>query len=144
VSVSVRRAAGDDDVQAAIALRTEVFVAEQGVAPEEEIDGRDGEALHLLAFDEGGLVGTCRLLFGDDGRMKLGRMAVRRERRGQGIAALLLQRADAEALAAGASRIVLGAQLPAVGVYERAGYERRGEVFLEAGIEHVWMEKAVG
>jgi predicted GNAT family N-acyltransferase len=144
VSVHVRRGRDESDVQASLALRTEVFVAEQGVAPEEEVDDRDGEALHLLAFDGAELVGTCRLLFDDGERVKLGRMAVRRERRGQGIAALLLDQADAEARKAGAARIVLGAQLPAVSVYERAGYERRGEVFLEAGIEHVWMEKALG
>ena len=64
MSVHVRRASGEADVQAAIGLRTEVFVVEQGVAPEEEIDGRDAEALHLLAFDGDDLVGTCRLLLG--------------------------------------------------------------------------------
>jgi predicted GNAT family N-acyltransferase len=142
VSVSVRLASGERDVDAAIALRAQVFVEEQGVAPEEEIDGRDGEALHLLALDGDELVGTCRLVIAED-RVKLGRMAVRRERRGEGIAALLLQHADDEAGRSGARLIALAAQLPAVGVYERAGYERRGEVFVEAGIEHVWMEKAV-
>ena len=129
-------------MQAAIGLRTEVFVVEQGVAPEEETDGRDAEALHLLAFDGDDLVGTCRLLLGE-GRIKLGRMAVRRDRRGEGVAGLLLEQTDREAERAGANVIVLGAQLPAVAVYERAGYTRRGEVFLDAGIEHVWMEKAL-
>ena len=142
MSVSVRRARSEADVQAAIALRTDVFVVEQGVAPEEEFDGRDGDALHLLAVDGDEIIGTCRLLLGEE-RVKLGRMVVRRERRGEGVAALLLEQADREGELAGARVIVLGAQLSAVKVYERAGYECRGDVFLDAGIEHVWMEKAL-
>jgi ElaA protein len=130
VSIEVRRAR---------ALRRAVFVGEQGVALEEELDGRDGEALHLVAVDGGGsVVGTCRLL-AEGPVVKLGRMAVAREARGQGIGARLLELADAETPAA--ERIVLAAQLPAIPLYERAGYVRRGDVFLDAGIEHVRMEK---
>lgn len=139
--VTVRRAGGEADVAQAIALRTAVFVDEQGVAPEEELDGRDDEARHLVAVTPAGaVVGTCRLLV-DGEKVKLGRMAVAREHRGTGIAGLLLDAADAEARALGGRRIVLGAQLPAIGIYERAGYAARGDVFLDAGIEHRWMEK---
>ena len=82
--VTVRRARDAGEIEQAIALRTAVFVGEQGVAPEEEIDGRDGEALHLVASaGDGPIVGTCRLL-ADGERVKLGRMAVARERRGAG------------------------------------------------------------
>ena len=142
MSVTVRRAESAAEVDAAIALRAAGFVGEQGVAPEEEVDGRDGDALHLVAVDDSRVVGTCRLI-ADGERMKLGRMAVDRARRGEGIAALLLSATDREAELAGARRIVLGAQVPAVGVYERAGYTAHGEVFLDAGIEHVWMEKTL-
>lgn len=137
----VRRANGAGEVARALELRHKVFVDEQGVAPEEEIDGRDDEALHLVAVDQAGrVVGTCRLL--QDGTVvKLGRMAVARAARGQGIGARLLELADAEA-PPGTERIVLAAQLPAVALYERAGYRRQGEIFLDAGIEHVRMEKA--
>lgn len=141
--IAVRRACDAGEVVQAIALRTAVFVGEQGVSPDEEIDGRDDDALHLVASAaDGRVVGTCRLL-ADGERVKLGRMAVARERRGQGIAQLLLAAADREAVELGGRRIVLGAQLAAVGVYERAGYVARGEVFIDAGIEHVWMEKAL-
>lgn len=141
MSIDVRRASGPDEVERALELRREVFVGEQGVAPEEEIDGRDGEALHLVAVDaRGRVVGTCRLL-ADGSVVRLGRMAVAREARGQGIGARLLELADAEA-APDAERIVLAAQLPAIPLYERAGYARNGEVFLDAGIEHVRMEKS--
>jgi ElaA protein len=139
--LTVRRARDAGEVARAIELRTAVFVGEQGVSPEEELDGRDGEALHLVAVTAGGTIaGTCRLL-ADGERVKLGRMAVARERRGAGIAGLLLAAADDEARALGARRIVLASQLAAIGVYERAGYAARGDVFVEAGIEHRWMEK---
>ncbi len=137
----VRRASGPDEVAAAIALRAAVFVDEQGVPLEEDLDGRDGEALHLVAVaDDGTVVGTCRLLT-DGTTLKLGRMAVAPAARRRGLGLRLLELADAEAGASGAERTVLAAQLTALGLYERAGYAARGGVFLDAGIEHVWMEK---
>jgi predicted GNAT family N-acyltransferase len=141
VTVTVRRAQGPEEIADAIALRSAVFVGEQGVPPEEDVDGRDGEALHLVAVDEdGAVVGTCRLLL-DGPTLKLGRMAVAASARRQGIGLRLLDLADAQATSAGARRIVLGAQVSAVPLYERAGYTTRSDVFLDAGIEHVWMEK---
>jgi predicted GNAT family N-acyltransferase len=138
--IEVRAAAGPPEVWAALDLRREVFVDEQGVALEEDRDGRDDAALHLVAFDGGELIGTCRLLL-DGGRVKLGRMVVKAAARGRGIAGLLLAEADARARDLGATTIVLGAQLTATGVYARAGYERYGDVFEDAGIDHVMMRR---
>ena len=125
-------------MQAALALRTEVFVGEQGVAPDEEIDGRDDEALHLLACDDDELVGTCRLLFGDDGRAKLGRMAVRRDAAGAGEVrgALLLEtgrltptRAALEALGRRGPRSCSATTAAGRGRFTvAAGYERQADV----------------
>ena len=141
MTVTVRPAQGPEEIAAAIALRSAVFVDEQGVPPEEDVDGRDGEALHLVAVDaDGTVVGTCRLLT-DGPTLKLGRMAVAASARRQGIGLRLLDLADAEAANAGSERIVLGAQVSAVPLYEQAGYATRSPVFLDAGIEHVWMEK---
>lgn len=141
MTVVVRRAAGPPEVAAAIALRAAVFVDEQGVPLEEELDGRDGEALHLVAVgDDGTVVGTCRLLT-DGTTLKLGRMAVAPAARRGGIGLRLLQLADTQAAGCGAERTVLAAQLSALPLYERAGYTARGDVFPDAGIEHVWMEK---
>lgn len=139
----VRRIRDEEELRAALALRTEVFVGEQGVTVEEEIDGRDAEALHLVAVEDGAVVGTCRLLAYEDGAMKLGRMAVARAARGRGIASAIIAEAEAEARAAGAPRMVLDAQIAAQSLYARAGYVARGERFLDAGIEHVRMEKAL-
>jgi predicted GNAT family N-acyltransferase len=138
----VRTARDEDELAAALALRHAVFVLEQGVPVEEEQDGRDGEALQLVALDGPRLIGTCRVLE-HAGAAKLGRMAVAAEQRGRGVASLLLDEAEARARARGASRMVLDAQIGAQSFYERAGYVARGERFLDAGIEHVRMEKAL-
>ena len=135
----VRPARDQSEVDAALALRYDVFCIEQGVSLEDERDGRDDEALHLVAVD-GGVVATCRLL-AEGPEVKLGRMAVAPSHRGRRLAAALLVEADVRARELGARRIVLAAQLSAQAVYERAGYAPYGDVFLDAGIEHVMMGK---
>ncbi|MDX6722563.1 MAG: hypothetical protein QOD73_967 [Solirubrobacteraceae bacterium] len=137
--IEVRPARHHSEVAAALAVRHEVFCVEQGVGLADERDGRDGrdgEALHLVALEDGVVVGTCRLVLAGT-TVKLGRMAVARSHRGLGLARALLGEADRQARALGAGRIALGAQLTAQALYERAGYAAYGEVFLDAGIEHV-------
>ena len=140
MSVEVRRIAGAAEYDAALDLRHRVFCVEQGVPKREEIDGRDGEAIHLVALLEGEVVGTCRMLFA--GRtVQFSRLAVDPGVRREGIATALLREADREARTSGSQRIVLHAQTYAQALYTRAGYEPRGRMFVEAGIEHVAMEK---
>ena len=138
--IDVRPARDQAEIDAALALRYDVFCIEQGVTLADERDGRDDEALHLVAVDGGVVVATCRLL-ADRAEVKLGRMAVAPSHRGRRLAAALLVEADARARELGARRIVLAAQLSAQAVYERAGYAPYGDVFLDAGIEHVMMER---
>jgi predicted GNAT family N-acyltransferase len=138
----VRPARDQAEVDAALALRYEVFCVEQGVSLAEERDGRDGEALHLVVVEDGEVIGTCRLL-SEGSEVKLGRMAVAPAHRGRGLAAELLVEADARARELHAQRIALAAQLGARVLYERAGYASYGDVFLDAGIEHVMMGKAL-
>jgi predicted GNAT family N-acyltransferase len=129
-------------MDALLELRHRVFCIEQGVPKREEIDGRDGDAVHLVALrsEDGSVVGTCRLLF-IDRTVQLSRLAVDADARRQGIATALLHEADREAAAARARRIVLHAQTYARNLYAADGYEPRGRTFVEAGIEHVAMEK---
>ena len=127
-------------MSAALELRERVFAGEQGVDRAADRDGRDHEALHLVALDGGNVVGTCRLVF-DGSRARLGRLAVTRSRRREGIGAALLAEADRRAREAGARRIELHAQLPARDLYLRDGYADQGRVFVEEGIEHVAMAK---
>jgi predicted GNAT family N-acyltransferase len=140
--IEVRPARDQSEIDAALALRYEVFCNEQGVSLEEERDGRDGEALHLVVVDDGEVVGTCRLLLVGS-EVKLGRMAVAASHRGRGLAAELLVEADVRSRELRAERIALAAQLTAQSLYERAGYAPYGDVFLDAGIEHVMMGKAL-
>ena len=138
--VELRWARDGAEVQQAIEVRRRVFIDEQGVPVEEELDGRDAEALHLLALDpgDGHTIGTLRLLL--DGELaKVGRVAVDRDWRRRGIAARMLDLALAEAVARGARRARLASQLDAVALYERAGFAVQSDVFEEAGIPHVWM-----
>ena len=138
----VRPTRSQAEVDAAMELRRVVFCEEQGVPLEAERDGRDHEAVHLVALDGERVVGTCRLLT-DQGAARLGRMAVAADRRGAGVGGALLREADRAAVAAGTRLIHLHAQARARRVYDRAGYEVRGEPFIEEGIEHVAMEKQV-
>jgi predicted GNAT family N-acyltransferase len=136
----VRRIGGEQEMTAALALRHEVFCVEQGVPMQEELDGRDSEGLHLVAVSNGDLLATCRLLFVGP-TVQFSRLAVRQRERRRGIATALLALADDESRAGGARRLVLHAQTYARALYEAAGYEPRGRIFMEAGIEHVAMEK---
>jgi predicted GNAT family N-acyltransferase len=138
--VEVRQARSEDEVEAALALRSQVFCQEQGVSFEADQDGRDPEATHIVAVDEGSVIGTCRLLFRGP-VARLGRLAVQAERRGDGVAAAILREADRVAAEAGAETIALHAQTYAEALYKSAGYEEYGPTFVEEGIEHVAMEK---
>jgi predicted GNAT family N-acyltransferase len=141
--MEVRRSAGAAELEAALELRHRVFCVEQGVPKAEEIDGRDDEALHLVAIGEDGrVIGTCRLLFADR-TLQFSRLAVEPAARRSGIATQLLREAEREARAYGSRRIVLHAQTYARDLYLLAGYEERGRTFVEAGIEHVAMEKRI-
>ena len=138
--MEVREARTDEEVGAALALRSRVFCEEQGVSFEADQDGRDPEATHIVAIDDGAVIGTCRLLF--RGQVaRLGRLAVERDRRGDGVGAQILREADRVAGGSGAESIALHAQTYALALYEAAGYRGYGPTFVEEGIEHVAMEK---
>ncbi|MGH2874166.1 MAG: GNAT family N-acetyltransferase [Solirubrobacteraceae bacterium] len=138
----VRRARGQEELDAALALRHDVFCVEQGVPMREELDGRDGEGVHLVAVADGRVLATCRLLFVGP-TVQFSRLAVRHDARRAGIATALLREADVEARAGRARRLVLHAQTYARALYEAAGYRPRGRAFMEAGIEHIAMEKVL-
>jgi predicted GNAT family N-acyltransferase len=122
-----------------VALRTRVFVEEQGVPAEIEQDQHDATAVHALARDDDGrVVATGRMLV-RDGRAVIGRMAVDAAVRGRGYGAAVLAELHRQALALGLTEVELHAQVSARGFYERAGYTAVGDVYEEAGIAHVTM-----
>ncbi len=140
LTLTVRPARDAEEVEAARRLRVRVFCEEQGVSREEELDELDDEALHVVARDETGVIATCRLRFTDEG-CKLERMAVERRLRGLGAGTWLLEVAEREARQRGAETMVLHAQTRSGAFYEANGYRPEGELFSEAGIEHVRMTK---
>lgn len=142
LTVTVRPAGSPAELAAAMELRERVFCGEQGVAPELEFDGLDDACRQILALDEAGVVATCRLRETDQGP-KLERMAVEPRLRGLGVGARLLDGAERIARDGGAQRLALHAQTRVSGFYRRAGYEAVGDPFLEVGIEHVRMSKAL-
>jgi len=135
------------------ALRHEVFVVGQAVPPELERDELDGAAEHAVAFVDDELVATGRLVDGridEGGRLvpgtagtvgMVGRMAVTASARGQGIGRDVLDLLVARAGERGLPAVELHAQLHARAFYERAGFAPLGDVYLEAGIEHVGMRR---
>lgn len=123
------------------ALRTRVFVDEQGVPPEIEQDAADATAVHVLSRDDAGrVVATGRLLV-DGATARIGRMAAAAAVRGRGHGAAVLDELHRQAARSGATAVELHAQLPARRFYERAGYAAVGEVYEEAGIAHVTMRR---
>jgi predicted GNAT family N-acyltransferase len=142
LTLTVRPARDATEVEAAMDLRVRVFCDEQGVSREEELDGLDDEALQIVALDESGVVATCRLR--DLGaEWKLERMAVEARVRGLGVGASLLVGAEAEARTRGAEQMVMHAQIRAEPFYAANGYAPEGEWFMDAGIEHIAMRKAL-
>lgn len=121
------------------AVRRRVFVDEQGVPESLEWDAHDAVSTHWLALADGAPVGCARLL--PDGR--IGRMAVLPAWRGRGIGRALLGAALVEAQARGQRTVRLSAQLHAADFYARAGFVAIGEVYEEAGIPHVAMQKTL-
>ena len=122
-------------------VRDEVFVAEQNVPIELEHDANDPVCLHVVAISvaDGVAVGTGRLL--PDGH--IGRMAVRKPWRAQGVGGAMLALLIEEARERGHAKVVLNAQLSAEAFYRAFGFKAVGEVFREAGIDHQTMELAL-
>lgn len=120
-------------------IRTAVFVEEQGVPVEIEMDDRDAVSVHALAYVDGAVVGTGRLL--PDGH--IGRMAVLKESRARGIGGAILASLVAEARRRGMQEVVLAAQTHALGFYHKHGFREAGAVFEEAGIPHQEMRRVL-
>jgi predicted GNAT family N-acyltransferase len=131
-----------DLMRDAFELRYEVFVDEQGVPRELEVDEFDPCATHLVAIRDDQVVGTLRML-DHDGAAKIGRVAVRAAARRTGVGARLMDRAAAIASERGFAEIVLHAQVAVAGFYRRLGYVAEGDRFDEAGIPHIAMRKKI-
>ncbi|MEV8093996.1 GNAT family N-acetyltransferase [Kitasatospora sp. NPDC085879] len=143
--VEIRIADGEADLALVRSVRREVFVEEQNVPEELEYDELDATSVHVLAVaPDGSGLGTGRLIHGADalkltgveGRVLLGRLAVRKPARGTGLGAELVRAIEQAGRARGARELELHAQVHALGFYERLGYTAEGPVYEDAGIPH--------
>ena len=136
---------------AAYALRVEVFVHEQAVPPDLELDDLDESADHVLALVDGQAVATGRLVVEDPGYSgtdpglgpvaHLGRICVRADQRGTGLGAAIVRALEERAADRGLRVASLGAQTRAIEFYERLGYVAHGPEFDDAGIPHRHMTR---
>ena len=117
-------------------IRTQVFIQEQQLPESEEWDRWDDFSVHALAIIEGVAAGTARLT--RDG--KIGRMAVHKNYRQQGIGSTMLLRLINEARDRGLQTLSLNAQSHAQHFYAKHGFKAIGDTFLEVGIAHITMQ----
>ena len=127
----------EDLPEEAIALRTAIFVEEQGF--QDEFDERDHDCTHLVFFDDGQAVGTCRY-FIEDGHYVLGRIAVSKVYRGRHLGMYIVNRACALMKA---GKVILHAQLQAQPFYEKLGFTAYGQIEYEEHCPHIWMKKSL-
>lgn len=139
----VQRVETEAAFREAITVRYAVFVDEQGVSASIEVDDHEDEATHFLARADGRAVGTARYRTAESGAAKVERVAVRAAHRGEGWGARLMDAVEADARETGHDRAVLHAQTSAADFYAARGYERVGDVFDEAGIPHIAMERTI-
>ena len=139
--VLVKRVETEAEMEAAVAVRFRVFVSEQSVPPEEELDEADATATHAIAISGDVTIGTGRLLSHDAATAVIGRMAVDQEWRRKGIGGQILLFLEEEARVQGYRRSLLHAQEYVKSFYAAHGYVEHGDVFLEVNIPHIEMRK---
>ncbi|MBS2038004.1 GNAT family N-acetyltransferase [bacterium] len=131
----VRLVQTPEERQQAFRIRKQVFVEEQGVPAQLELDAKDEQAVHWLLWREGEPVATARLLR-QDKQGKVGRVAVLPEWRSHGLGREVMEEIHNWGQRQGLEKIVLDAQVQVIAFYEKLGYESVGEPFEEAGILH--------
>ncbi len=124
----------------ALELRTEVFVEEQGFVIEQ--DDYDIESHHLLITKDDKYVGVARV-YCKDAEHYIGRICVKKEFRGSGIGAFIIEQSEEKIRELGGKISVLGAQFDKVEYYKRYGYIAVGEIFYEEHCKHIRMHKAL-
>lgn len=142
--ISVKLVETEQELEAAINVRMRVFVVEQQIPAEEELDEADATATHAIAVSDRQVIGTGRMLVveGDPaGTCRVGRMSVDQEWRRHGVGGMILECLEDAARALGMTHCLLHAQEYVKGFYDGHGYREQGDVFLEVDIPHVEMVK---
>jgi len=140
--VEVRIVKTEQELADAFEVRRTVFVGEQNVPEEEEIDQHESEAVHFVLYSEGTAAGAGRFRI-LDGIGKVERICVLKESRNSGAGVAVMNKIEDYAKSQGISSLKLNAQTHAIPFYSRLGYETVSEEFLDAGIPHKTMKKTI-
>jgi predicted GNAT family N-acyltransferase len=133
--------ASDGELKAAFEVRRQVFVEEQGISENIELDDHEKEALHMVVKDGEKVVGTARVLFLAANQAKIERMAILKPFRRKGIGSRIITFLNEELRNRQINQILLHAQYPVVAFYKSCGFKESGSPFWEAGIRHVKMQR---
>lgn len=142
MNISIQITHWDEAKSQVMPIRHEIFIQEQKVPEELEWDEFDQDALHAIVKKDHEVIGTARLII-DNAIARIGRMAIKKEFRGQGIGQEMLEALATKSLELDVSLIKLHAQVHAVSFYAKLGFVAHGEIFSEAGIDHVNMQKVL-
>lgn len=140
--ITIKKINSDEEMKQAFSIREKVFVIEQNVARDEEYDEFEKTSTHFLALLDGKPVGTSRWRISGEGT-KLERFAVLKEARGKGVGYELVKSTidDIES-SNNKGKMYLHAQLPAMNLYSKFGFQQQGELFVECDIEHFTMVRS--
>ncbi len=124
----------------ALIIRKKVFVEEQGFI--DEFDDTDKVSKHLLVYEEDKAIATCRIFFDEEkGSYMVGRLAVIKEFRGKNIGSKVLKRAEDIIRRDGGKSVILSSQEEVVNFYEKQGYSKEGDLYLDEGCPHILVKK---
>ena len=132
-----------DTYKDALKIRHDVFVTEQGVSIEDEIDDLEDQTIHVVLYVEHDPIATARVYDFGAGTYKVQRVAVQKKMRKQGYGAVLMTEVEKKISELGGRKITLGAQNTAIPFYERNAYIIEGAEFMDAGIPHHTMTKLI-
>lgn len=140
MQINIKPVEWKESAAALTAVRFKVFVEEQHVPEELELDEYDAQSFHLLAYNSQGEPVACSRLKTDG---QIGRMAVLAEYRHQGIGGQMLEMLIDHARSTGLERLYLHAQITAIDFYAAYGFNVCSDVFMDAGIPHKSMQRLV-
>lgn len=125
----------------AIEIRFQVFTLEQGFAKEVDLDDFDYKSVHILVYINNKAIATARMFKEDENAFHVGRIAVLKEYRNQGVGSFILSVFEKKAKELGGHKINIGSQIDKAGFYEKCGYKKYGDIFNDAGYPHIMMQK---
>ena len=140
-NIVVEKAQSVQEINDALNVRYQVFVIEQKIDPDLQHDSWDDNCDHFVAYLDNKPVGAGRVRYINSNTAKIERMAVLSEFRGNNIGGRLLEKITNSLRTSNIDKATLNSQFHAKGFYEKFGFKQTGEIFQEANIDHIKMEK---